>query len=98
VAFAGIMFAWSFLSVAAPALTGQLAPGSEGDAQGLLNAASGFAGLAGSVTGGLAAAAWGYSVALAIGAGAVAVGLVIVVATLLRRGHGGTSMRHSAAA
>jgi MFS family permease len=98
VAFAGIMFARSFLSVAAPALTGQLAPGSEGDAQGLLNAASGFAGLAGSVTGGLAAAAWGYSVALAIGASAVAVGLVIVVATLLRRGHGGTSTPHSAAA
>lgn len=53
---------------------------------------------AGSVTGGLAAAAWGYSVALAIGASAVAVGLVIVVATPLRRGHGGASTPHSAAA
>jgi hypothetical protein len=33
-AFAGVMFAWSFLSVAAPALTGLLAPDNEGDAQG----------------------------------------------------------------
>jgi hypothetical protein len=32
-AFAGIMFAWSFLSVASPGLTGQLVPDAEGDAQ-----------------------------------------------------------------
>jgi predicted MFS family arabinose efflux permease len=85
-AFAGIMFAWSFLSVASPALTGQLMPGREGDAQGLLNASSGLAGLAGSVTGGLVADQWGYAVALAVGAGATALGLIIFSATLLRRG------------
>jgi hypothetical protein len=39
IAFAGIMFAWSFLSVASPGLTGQLVPDAEGDAQGLLNRA-----------------------------------------------------------
>jgi len=84
-AFAGIMFAWSFLSVASPDLTGQLMPGSEGDAQGLLNASSGLAGLAGSVTGGLVAGHWGYPAALAVGAAATALGLIIFAATLLRR-------------
>jgi len=84
-AFAGIMFAWSYLSAAAPGLTGQLAPGDEGDAQGALDAGSGLAGLAGSVIGGFAAARWGYPAALGIGAGAVAVGLAILAATVMRR-------------
>jgi MFS family permease len=84
-AFAGIMFAWSFLSVAAPALTGQLAPGAEGDAQGLLNASSGLAGLIGSVAGGEVAGAWGYPAALASGAIAVAIGLAIFLATMPHR-------------
>ena len=84
-AFAGIMFAWSFLSVAAPGLTGQLLPGAEGDAQGLLNASSGIAGLLGSVLGGTMASHFGYAAALALGAGATALGLVIFVATTLRR-------------
>jgi MFS transporter, DHA1 family, tetracycline resistance protein len=83
-AFGGIMFAWSFLSVASPGLTGQLAPGAEGDAQGALNAASGLAGLVGSVVGGLAAGAWGYPAALGIGAGAVLAGLSVFLATVLR--------------
>jgi hypothetical protein len=59
-AFAGILFAWSFLSVASPALTAQLVPDAEGDAQGMLNASSGMAGLVGSVAGGEVANAWGY--------------------------------------
>jgi MFS transporter, DHA1 family, tetracycline resistance protein len=81
-AFGGIMFAWSFLSVASPDLTGQLVPShAEGDAQGALNAASGLAGLLGSVVGGLAADLWGYPAALSIGAGAVLLGLVIFVVT-----------------
>ncbi len=84
-AFAGIMFAWSFLSVAAPGLTGQLLPGAEGDAQGLLNASSGIAGLLGSVLGGTMASHFGYAAALALGAGATALGLVIFIATTLRR-------------
>ena len=84
-AFAGIMFAWSFLSVASPALTAQLVPGAEGDAQGLLNASSGLAGLLGSVAGGEIAAAWGYPAALAFGAAAVAVGLTIFMSTAPRR-------------
>jgi MFS transporter, DHA1 family, tetracycline resistance protein len=84
-AFAGIMFAWSFLSVASPALTGQLLPGAEGDAQGLLNASSGTAGLIGSVLGGTVAGHLGYSAALALGAGATALGLAIFAATTLRR-------------
>ncbi len=83
-AFSGIMFAWSFLSVASPALTGQLCHGAEGDAQGSLNAASGLAGLIGSVVGGLAAASWGFPAALAIGSGAVLVGLTVFALTLLR--------------
>ncbi len=85
VAFAGIMFAWSFLSVASPGLTAQLVPGDEGDAQGALNASSGLAGLAGSVAGGFAAAHWGYPAALGIGAGAVAVGLAIFVTKVMHR-------------
>jgi DHA1 family tetracycline resistance protein-like MFS transporter len=84
-AFAGIMFAWSYLSVASPGLTAQLASGDEGDAQGALNAGSGLAGLAGSVIGGFAAAHWGYPAALGIGAGSVALGLAIFAATVLRR-------------
>jgi MFS family permease len=84
-AFAGIMFAWSFLSVASPALTAQLVPGAEGDAQGLLNASSGIAGLVGAVAGGEVASAWGYPAALALGAAAVAVGLAIFMATVARR-------------
>lgn len=84
-AFAGIMFAWSFLSVASPGLTGQLMPNAEGDAQGLLSASSGLAGLAGSVVGGVAASHWGYAGALGIGAAAVASGLAIFTATTLRR-------------
>jgi MFS transporter, DHA1 family, tetracycline resistance protein len=84
-AFAGIMFAWSFLSVAGPGLTAQLASGREGDAQGALNAGSGLAGLAGSVVGGFAAARWGYPAALGIGAGAVAIGLAIFASTTMRR-------------
>jgi predicted MFS family arabinose efflux permease len=83
-AFGGIMFAWSFLSVASPGLTGQLAPGAEGDAQGALNAASGLAGLGGSVVGGFAASLWGYPAALAIGAGAVLAGLSVFAAKVLR--------------
>jgi MFS transporter, DHA1 family, tetracycline resistance protein len=83
-AFAGIMFAWSFLSVASPALTGQLLPGAEGDAQGLLNASSGTAGLIGSVLGGTVAGDLGYPAALALGAGATALGLAIFAATTLR--------------
>ena len=85
-AYAGILFAWSFLSVASPALTGQLVPGAEGDAQGLLNASSGIAGLVGSVAGGEVADAWGYPAALSLGAAAVALGLVIFVVRLARRG------------
>jgi MFS transporter, DHA1 family, tetracycline resistance protein len=85
-AFAGIMFAWSFLSVASPGLTGQLLPGAEGDAQGMLNASSGIAGLLGSVFGGAVASQFGYAAALALGAAATALGLVIFgVATLRRR-------------
>ena len=83
-AFAGIMFAWSFLSVASPELTGQLLPGAEGDAQGLLNASSGIAGLLGSVLGGLVASHFGYAAALAFGASATALGLLIFVTTTLR--------------
>ncbi len=83
-AFGGIMFAWSFLSVASPGIAGQLMPGNEGDAQGLLNASSGLAGLVGSVTAGLVASEWGYASALAVGAGATAVGLAIFAATILR--------------
>ncbi len=82
--FAGILFAWSFLSVASPGLTGQLRPDAEGDAQGLLNAGSGIAGLAGSVAGGLVASAWGYPAALAIGAVATAAGLAVFVTTVGR--------------
>jgi hypothetical protein len=78
------MFAWSFLSVASPGLTAQLVSGAEGDAQGALNAASGLAGLAGSVVGGLAAGLWGYPTALAIGAGAVLAGLSLFAAKVLR--------------
>lgn len=84
-AFAGIMFAWSFLSVASPGLTGQLKPEEEGDAQGFLNAGSGLAGLLGSVAGGLVANSWGYPAALSAGAGAVAIGLAIFAVTQLRR-------------
>ena len=84
-AFAGIMFAWSFLSVASPGLTAQLVPGDEGDAQGALNASSGLAGLVGSVTGGFAAAHWGYPAALGIGAGAVAVSLAIFATKVRNR-------------
>lgn len=87
-AFAGIMFAWSFLSVASPGLTAELKPGEEGDAQGLLNASTGLAGLLGSAAGGLIAGSWGYPAALAAGAGAVAIGLAILAATMLRRGRG----------
>jgi MFS transporter, DHA1 family, tetracycline resistance protein len=83
-AFAGIMFAWSFLSVASPGLTGQLLPGAEGDAQGLLNASSGIAGLVGSVLGGAVAGHIGYPAALALGAGETALGLAIFAATTLR--------------
>jgi len=85
VAFAGIMFAWSFLSVASPGLTGQLVPGDEGDAQGALNASSGLAGLVGSVAGGFAAAHWGYPAALGIGAAAVAAGLAIFATKVMYR-------------
>jgi MFS transporter, DHA1 family, tetracycline resistance protein len=84
-AFAGIMFAWSFLSVASPGLTGQLLPGAEGDAQGMLNASSGIAGLLGSVFGGTVAAHFGYGAALTLGAAATALGLVIFAVTSLRR-------------
>lgn len=84
-AFAGILFAWSFLSVASPALTAQLVPDAEGDAQGMLNASSGIAGLVGSVAGGEVANAWGYPAALALGAAAVAVGLAIFVLKVARR-------------
>ncbi len=83
-AFGGVMFAWSFLSVASPGLTGQLAPGAEGDAQGALNAASGLAGLGGSVVGGFAASVWGYPAALGIGAGAVLAGLSVFAVKVLR--------------
>jgi MFS family permease len=83
-AFGGVMFAWSFLSVASPGLTGQLVPGAEGDAQGALNAASGLAGLGGSVVGGFAASLWGYPAALSLGAGAVLAGLSVFAATVLR--------------
>jgi MFS family permease len=84
-AFSGVMFAWSFLSVASPGLTGQLVPSAEGEAQGILAASSGIAGFAGSVAGGLAAAHWGYPAALGIGAGATAAGLTVFSVTLLRR-------------
>jgi MFS transporter, DHA1 family, tetracycline resistance protein len=83
-AFAGIMFAWSFLSIATPELTAQLMPNAQGDAQGLLNGSSGAAGLVGSVVGGVAASHWGYPAALAIGAGSVAVGLAVFSATTMR--------------
>jgi MFS transporter, DHA1 family, tetracycline resistance protein len=82
-AFGGVMFAWSFLSVASPGLTGELVPGAEGDAQGALNAASGLAGLVGSVVGGLAAGRWGYPAALGIGAGAVLAGLCVFAVRVL---------------
>ena len=85
--FGGILFAWSFLSVASPGLTGQLVPQAEGAAQGVLNAASGIAGFLGAVIGGAVAGAAGYPAALALGAAATAAGLLIFVARLLRHGH-----------
>jgi predicted MFS family arabinose efflux permease len=60
-------------------------PGAEGDAQGLLNASSGIAGLLGSVLGGVVAGHLGYAAALGMGAGATALGLVIFVTTTMRR-------------
>jgi MFS family permease len=83
-AFGGILFAWSFLSVASPGLTGQLVPQAEGEAQGVLNAASGIAGFLGAVIGGAVASAAGYPAALALGAGATAVGLLIFAVKQLR--------------
>jgi MFS family permease len=82
-AFGGIMFAWSFLSVASPGLTGQLVPQAEGAAQGVLNAASGIAGCLGAVIGGAVASAAGYPAALALGAAATVLGLGIFVVKFL---------------
>jgi MFS family permease len=82
--FGGILFAWSFLSVASPGLTGQLVPQAEGEAQGVLNAASGIAGFLGAVVGGAVASAAGYPAALALGAAATVAGLLIFVVRLLR--------------
>ncbi|HEY3951780.1 MAG TPA: MFS transporter [Streptosporangiaceae bacterium] len=82
--FGGILFAWSFLSVASPGLTGQLVPQAEGEAQGVLNAASGIAGFLGAVIGGAVASAAGYPAALALGAAATVAGLLIFVVRLLR--------------
>ena len=84
--FGGILFAWSFLSVASPGLTGQLVPRAEGAAQGVLNAASGIAGFLGAVIGGAVASAAGYPAALALGAAATAAGLLIFAVRLLRPG------------
>lgn len=84
--FGGILFAWSFLSVASPGLTGQLVPQAEGEAQGVLNAASGIAGFLGAVLGGAVASTAGYPAALALGAAATAAGLLVFVVKLLRRG------------
>jgi MFS family permease len=84
--FGGILFAWSFLSVASPGLTGELVPQAEGEAQGVLNAASGIAGFLGAVIGGGVASAAGYPAALALGAAATAAGLLIFAVKLLRRG------------
>ena len=83
-AFGGILFAWSFLSVASPGLTGELVPQAEGEAQGVLNASSGLAGFAGAVIGGQVASHAGYPAALGLGAGATAVGLLIFAVKLLR--------------
>jgi MFS family permease len=85
-AFGGVMFAWAFLSVSSPGLTGRLVPRAEGEAQGILAASSGIAGFAGSVAGGFAAARWGYPAALGIGAGATLAGLGVFSLTLLRPG------------
>lgn len=83
-AFGGILFAWSFLSVASPGLTGQLVPQAEGEAQGVLNAANGLAGFAGAVLGGQVASHAGYPAALGLGAAATAAGLLIFAVKLLR--------------
>jgi MFS family permease len=83
-AFGGILFAWSFLSVASPGLTGQLVPQAEGEAQGVLNASSGLAGFAGAVIGGQVASQAGYPAALGLGAAATAAGLLIFTIRLLR--------------
>jgi predicted MFS family arabinose efflux permease len=83
-AFGGILFAWSYLSVASPGLTGQLVPQAEGEAQGVLNAASGVAGFLGAVIGGAVASSAGYPAALALGAAATAFGLAIFGVKLLR--------------
>jgi MFS family permease len=83
-AFGGILFAWSFLSVASPGLTGELVPQAEGEAQGVLNAASGLAGFAGAVIGGQVASQAGYPAALGLGAAATAAGLLIFTVKLLR--------------
>jgi predicted MFS family arabinose efflux permease len=82
--FGGILFAWSFLSVASPGLTGQFVPQAEGEAQGVLNAASGVAGFAGAVIGGAVASAAGYPAALTLGAAATGLGLLIFTAKFLR--------------
>jgi DHA1 family tetracycline resistance protein-like MFS transporter len=84
--FGGILFAWSFLSVASPGLTGQLVPRAEGEAQGVLNASSGIAGFFGAVIGGVVASTAGYPAALALGAAATATGLLVFAVRLLRKG------------
>ena len=86
--FGGILFAWSFLSVASPGLTGDLMPNAEGDAQGLLSASSGLAGLLGSVLGGLVAGRWGYPLALGLAAVSTAAGMVIFATRTLRSHRG----------
>ena len=52
--------------------------------RGALYAASGLAGLVGSVAGGTAADLWGYPAALGLGAAAVLLGLIVFGATQLR--------------
>ncbi|MBV8441818.1 MAG: MFS transporter [Hyphomicrobiales bacterium] len=74
--FAVLTLAWPLLGVAGTALTAELAPGEKGEALGLFNAASSFAGAVGAFLGGWGMAEVGY------GALCWAAALVVAVAAL----------------
>jgi DHA1 family tetracycline resistance protein-like MFS transporter len=74
-AFAFVVWAWSFMSVSGTALVARLSPVGEGQGLGLFNAMTAAAGIIGALLGGWAAGVWGYGSIVVLALVGVALGL-----------------------
>ena len=77
IGLAGVVGAWSVISVSGTALAAQLSQQDEGEGMGIFNAATSLAGVIGAVLGGWIAGQWGYFYITALAIGGIGIGFLL---------------------